>query len=313
MSRTVNCIKMLLLLQARGMMKSEEIAELLDCNVRNIREYRKELEEAGYEIEAIQGKDGGYQLKKGTLFPVVALSNEEYQAISEALLYMEHEPFRYSKAFRKAMEKFKATTSMKHYDQDYYLRSHLQNDDIDKRMMEQLAEAKRDCLWVKLQYKGTKDDDFQTIFIHPYELVHRHNSTYVVAYSLKVKDYRNFRVQATRMRNVEVLDKHFQRDSNFQLQDHIGTANLMRNEKIRLHLKIYGQSRRYIKESMIGQNRQIIAGENYDEVYLDLEGKESVISFLLTLRDEVEIISPPDIKTKMQEIIVNMQTKYNSY
>jgi predicted DNA-binding transcriptional regulator YafY len=202
---------------------------------------------------------------------------------------------------------------MKHYDQDYYLRSHLQNDDIDKRMMEQLAEAKRDCLWVKLQYKGTKDDDFQTIFIHPYELVHRHNSTYVVAYSLKVKDYRNFRVQATRMRNVEVLDKHFQRDSNFQLQDHIGTANLMRNEKIRLHLKIYGQSRRYIKESMIGQNRQIIAGENYDEVYLDLEGKESVISFLLTLRDEVEIISPPDIKTKMQEIIVNMQTKYNSY
>ena len=27
-------------------MKSEEIAELLDCNVRNIREYRKELEEA---------------------------------------------------------------------------------------------------------------------------------------------------------------------------------------------------------------------------------------------------------------------------
>ena len=115
------------------------------------------------------------------------------------------------------------------------------------------------------------------------------------------------------MRNVEGLDKHFQRDSNFQLQDHIGTANLMRNEKIRLHLKIYGQSRRYIKESMIGQNRQIIAGENYDEVYLDLEGKESVISFLLTLRDEVEIISPPDIKTKMQEIIVNMQTKYNSY
>ena len=121
---------MLLLLQARGMMKSEEIAELLDCNVRNIREYRKELEEAGYEIEAIQGKDGGYQLKKGTLFPVVALSKEEYQAISEALVYMESEPFRYGNAFRKAMEKFKATTSMKNYDQDYYIRTYLQNDDI---------------------------------------------------------------------------------------------------------------------------------------------------------------------------------------
>ena len=313
MSRSVNCIKMLLLLQARGMMKSDEIAECLECNVRNIREYRKELEEAGYEIEAVQGKEGGYQLKKGTLFPVVSLTKEEYQAISEALVYMNAEPFRYAKAFQSAMEKFKATTSMKNYDQDVYLRTTFSHNETDKYMIEQLSYAKRECLCVKLQYFGTKDDDFQTIYIHPYELVHRNNYTYVVAYSLKVKDYRTYRIQTTRMRYVEVLDKHFLRDEDFQLQKYIGKANFMMNENIQLHLKVYGKSRRYVNESFIGQNRNIIHYEDYDEVYLEIEGKESVVHFLLSLRDEVEIISPIEMKTKMHEIITNMQTKYNSY
>ena len=313
MSRSVNCIKMLLLLQSRGIMKSEEIAEALSCNIRNIREYRKELEEAGYMIDTIQGKDGGYQLKKGTLFPVVALTSEEYQAIAEALVYMDAESFRYAKAFKSAMEKFKATTSMKNYDEDVYLRSHSLIDDQNKQMIEQLSYAKRECLWVKLQYFGTKDQDFQTIYIHPYELVHRNNSTYVVAYSLKVKDYRTYRIQGTRMRHVEVLNKHFQRDQDFQLKQHIGSSNLIQNETITLHLYVYGKNRRYIKENPIGSYCSIISHEDYDEVFLDIEGKESAIHFLLSLRDEVTILSPKTLKEEMSEIILNMQTKYNSY
>ncbi|MEE0831197.1 MAG: WYL domain-containing protein [Longicatena sp.] len=98
-----------------------------------------------------------------------------------------------------------------------------------------------------------------------------------------------------------------------ELKKYIGKANFMMNENIQLHLKVYGKSRRYVNESFIGQNRNIIHYEDYDEVYLEIEGKESVVHFLLSLRDEVEIISPVEMKTKMHEIITNMQTKYNSY
>lgn len=313
MSRSVNCIKMLLLLQARGVMKSEEIAEALSCNIRNIREYRKELEEAGYSIEIIQGKEGGYQLKKGTLFPVVGLTSQEYQAISEALVYMDAESFRYLKAFKSAMEKFKATTSMKQAAQDIYLRSFAIDNQEDMYMLEQLTYAKRENLVVKLQYYGTKDDEFQTVYIHPYELVHRNNQAYVIAYSLKVKDYRTYRIQHTRMRCVEVLDKHFYRDEDFQLKKHIGTYNVIQNETIALHLKVFGKSRRIMKEHTMGKNRIIQTFEEHDEVWLEMEGKESAIVYLLSLRDEVEIIEPFFIKKELSEIITNMQTKYNSY
>jgi predicted DNA-binding transcriptional regulator YafY len=180
-------------------------------------------------------------------------------------------------------------------------------------MLEQLSFAKRECLWVKLQYFGTKDEDFQTLHIHPYELVHRNNQAYVIAYSLKVKDYRTYRIQSTRMRHVEVLNKKFQRNQDFNLKEHIGTSNVIQNETISLHLKVFGRSRRVVQEQSFGQNRRLQSHADYDELCLDLEGKESVIHYLLSLRDEVEIIEPLEIKNELREIITNMQTKYNSY
>ena len=56
MKRCAACIRMLQLLRSRGFMTREELARELDTNVRNILEYRKELEEAGYVIEGTTGK-----------------------------------------------------------------------------------------------------------------------------------------------------------------------------------------------------------------------------------------------------------------
>ena len=51
MKRCAACIRMLQLLRSRGFMTREELAQELNTNVRNILEYRKELEEVGYVIE----------------------------------------------------------------------------------------------------------------------------------------------------------------------------------------------------------------------------------------------------------------------
>lgn len=68
MKRSARCIQMLQLLKARGFLSREELATLLDTNIRNVSEYRKELEEAGYSIISTTGKYGGYQLDASCLF-----------------------------------------------------------------------------------------------------------------------------------------------------------------------------------------------------------------------------------------------------
>ena len=61
---------------------------MLETNIRNISEYRKELEEAGYRIESTTGKYGGYRLLPNSLFPVVSLRKDELQAVKEAQSYL---------------------------------------------------------------------------------------------------------------------------------------------------------------------------------------------------------------------------------
>lgn len=60
MGKTSNCLKMLQILSSGRVYKGQELADILETNVRNIAEYRTELEMAGYYIEGIPGKYGGY-------------------------------------------------------------------------------------------------------------------------------------------------------------------------------------------------------------------------------------------------------------
>ncbi|MDD7280878.1 winged helix-turn-helix transcriptional regulator [Floccifex sp.] len=54
---------MLILLSKNGKMTSIELAKELDTNVRNIREYRKELEAAGFQFQSVTGINGGIELE----------------------------------------------------------------------------------------------------------------------------------------------------------------------------------------------------------------------------------------------------------
>ncbi len=77
MGKASMCIQMLQILRSGRVYKCTELAELLETNPRNVIEYKKELEEAGYYIVSIPGKYGGYKLEQGSLIPSLNLSNEE--------------------------------------------------------------------------------------------------------------------------------------------------------------------------------------------------------------------------------------------
>ena len=78
---------MLELLNTGRVFKAIELANLLETNVRNIIEYKKELEEAGYYITSIPGKYGGYKLETNSLFPTLKLTENEKEVLVDAYNY----------------------------------------------------------------------------------------------------------------------------------------------------------------------------------------------------------------------------------
>lgn len=81
MNRTAKCIQMLILLKNKNIVSIEELAQKLNTNPRNIREYKKELVEAGYTIHSYRGSNGGYQLDHRARLILPQLTNEEIHAL----------------------------------------------------------------------------------------------------------------------------------------------------------------------------------------------------------------------------------------
>lgn len=122
MNRCALCLQMLRLLKARGMMSRQELADELQTNIRNLSEFRKELETAGYVIESTTGRYGGYRLVEEEALAVPSLNKDEQTALLEACAYLQaHKDFAYGDPFMKAMDKIRAGTRGKAHGSGTYL------------------------------------------------------------------------------------------------------------------------------------------------------------------------------------------------
>ena len=106
LGKTAKCIKMLQILNSGRIYKVSELADLLETNPRNVIEYKKELEDAGYTVINTPGKYGGYRLEKATIIPSLKFTEEEKKAISDGAGYLGvRNDFLLKKDFQTAMSK----------------------------------------------------------------------------------------------------------------------------------------------------------------------------------------------------------------
>ena len=106
MSRTKNCIEMIKILSDGNTHGISELARRLETNPRNIVEYRKEISDAGYYIEPIPGRYGGYKMHKESMFPCLKLMPAERMALSVGTGYLAaRKDFPYKEEYKSAMEK----------------------------------------------------------------------------------------------------------------------------------------------------------------------------------------------------------------
>ena len=91
MNRSALCLEMLKILNQRDLVSIEELAERLETNPRNIPLYKKELECAGYDIETVRGRYGGYRLNQKALLPIPNLTPQQYDSLTSAVSYLSHQ------------------------------------------------------------------------------------------------------------------------------------------------------------------------------------------------------------------------------
>lgn len=86
MSRPATRVLALLeVLQDRGLVSADELADRLAVDTRSVRRYATALREMGIPVESIRGRYGGYRLARGYRTPPLMLGDDEAVAVAVAL------------------------------------------------------------------------------------------------------------------------------------------------------------------------------------------------------------------------------------
>ena len=312
MNRTSLCIRMLLILKANATkqspINSKELAQALEVNPRNIREYKRELITAGYNIQEIKGRYGGYYLDETSIFPALRLDKQEEQALLEAKHFIQTQQFEKKSSFNSAVNKvLNSSRDMNLIFPIYIDDPNIQMSKKELSMLHTVQDALEMNHSIKLTYQAKRQQASETYLVDPYELIHYHDAYYVLGYNHTRQDYRMYRFSSERMKKVECSEKRFTRDVDFHVEAHIGKNSLIKGEFYRVTVWVSPAILRLFKEAYW----RLDFREEEENIYSFLvEDLYLLYRQLFSFGKDIRILSPEQIVKEYQESLVSTLRNY---
>jgi predicted DNA-binding transcriptional regulator YafY len=200
MSTSARMLRLLSLLQTHRFWSGGELADRLEVSARTLRRDVDRLRELGYDVDAVRGAAGGYQLRAGSNLPPLLLEDEEAVAIAVGLRSAasghvggveETSVQALTKVIalmpprlRRRMDALKSQTDGLSWSGGPV---------IDAAVLTTLAQACRDDELVSFDYTAA-DGTATGRRVEPHRLVNLGRRWYLVAYDRDRQDWRTFRV-----------------------------------------------------------------------------------------------------------------------
>ncbi|HAE42717.1 MAG TPA: transcriptional regulator [Clostridiales bacterium] len=316
MSKLSNTMIMLVLLRAKQQMKIGEIAEILEVNNRMVQIYRDDLEKAGIIIESKPGRYGGYSLPKtyDSLLNL-NLNPEEVMALNMAYKQLEESGLIYANELSVAYNKLMASLQVnKHYQgdvNDYQFvsksspaaLSNNQEREHCKKIHASLIQKKQ----IHINYYSLLNDEHQERTVSPYALYEYRNSLYLTGFCHLRQEIRDFKI--SRIKSLATTDDYFVMPSDFSLKDYMTNClGIFKDTTQKVVLKIRHPMSQIIREKIWSDNQVITDIPNEKAILFEahLQGEIEIISWILSMGSDVEVIEPTDLKDKIREKLEKM-------
>ena len=302
MGKTSICIQMLQLLNSGRIYKISELAELLETNPRNIVEYKKELEEAGYYIDSIPGKYGGYKLGKRCLIPSLSLLPEEKKVIDLTNNYLlNRNDFLNKKEYLLAISKILSSISNNENQDNFTIinRFPLSMCEADLKdrfnfLQDNIAKKRT----VKFNYISLKNVEKEYLF-DPYELFMFNNAWFVIGWHHKKNSIAYFKIN--RITSFASTNQEFKIWSLYNKNDYLSDYGFKNNgDWYHIEFKATGNYAALVKERVYGKNQEVISiDENTTLVKVDMQNKENILVFILGFNKNIEVLKPDWLKEEL--------------
>lgn len=305
MGKTSMCIKMLELLNTGRVFKAIELANILETNVRNIIEYKKELEEAGYYITSIPGKYGGYKLETNSLFPTLKLTEGEKDALLESFGFIVNKKdFVKKNEYIKGMSKVFCNFQYSNKNNDVTILNRFPLTMPENEIKERYT-AIEYCIKEKkvleINYLSLKNV-IKTHRVHPYKIYSYNNAWFFLAWHEKKGDVGYYKIN--RIDSYSITDDSFRVWKCFNEKDYIDETGMKKNgDYFHIEFIAKNQYASLVKERIYGKNQIVEAIDDYNtKVSVDMQNKENIIVFILGFGKNIEVIEPMWLKEELINI-----------
>lgn len=303
MGKTANCLKMLQLLSSGRVYKGQELADILETNVRNIAEYRTELEQAGYFIEGIPGKYGGYHLITDWLIPSVKLTDEEQNALSSGSEYLRcRNDFPYGSEYEKAIGKVFA--AVKHgTPQDIFVSNRFPLA-VDERELDRRYSVVAGCIAhrkeLEMDYLSLSNKVSHRRF-DPYKLFMYNNAWFMLGYDKKSYEIRYFKL--SRIQSMTVTEDKFRILATYKESDYLDEFGMKKNGELHeITLRLHGRYAMLARERIYGRDQTVtLIDEDTTELRCTMQNEEDIMSFVMGFGSHCEVVSPGWLKDRVKD------------
>jgi predicted DNA-binding transcriptional regulator YafY len=196
-------LRLLSLLQTHRYWPGAELSERLEVSARTLRRDIDRLRDLGYQVDAVRGVAGGYQLRAGGSLPPLLLEDEEAVAIAVGLRTaaagavqgMEESSIQ---ALTKVLSLMPPRLSRRMDAlQSQTVPAPMRGPSVDAGILTTLAQGCRDDETVRFAYTARGAEETQR-HVEPHRLVSLGRRWYLVAYDRDRQGWRSFRVDRVR-------------------------------------------------------------------------------------------------------------------
>lgn len=295
-------------LQSKRLTKAQEIAKRFSVSLRTIYRDMRALEEAGIPIIGEAGQ--GYSLVEGYRLPPVMFTQDEAQAFLVAEKIFEKVTDKGSSDhFHSAMLKIKAVLRTAEKDrleelspqvEVLRMRNQLQFGRKSEFLQSILYSLSNQSL-IEIIYTTFEEERTNSRVIEPVGVYYAFEQWYVIAWCRLRKDYRNFRID--RIQELKVLNEKYKTNTHPTLKEFLNQVRHAEN-LTQIELFVPNSAEKYIREQKYNQGyvteRRTESGIEMTFMTSSMEG---FIRWILMMADKIRIISPPEAKERMRELI----------
>jgi predicted DNA-binding transcriptional regulator YafY len=220
---TTRLLTVLELLQSRGQVSGQELAQILEVEERSVRRYILMLRELGIPVEGERGRHGGYSLRPGFRLPPLMFNADEITAVMIGLMLTRELGMGSNFAVESAAAKIGRVLPHELRERSEALREALNLEDVQ---IATYTVQREDILAVSLAaYEGkcldivySSGEETQRR-IAPYGVVLHGLAWYVPAYCFLRQDMRVFRLD--RMRAISRTEESFSKPADFDARQYV--------------------------------------------------------------------------------------------